>query len=160
MRSMKRNKKGSMVILVAFTLIGLVVSLGIGYYLGAASIGSRNSTHDEIAQNTHVINIPYEVQASVKFVGGSSAVPLSVFGEGAPEAFSYNTPYDYSEYVYKVQGDTNAYMKIYGAANDGKTYYGCIVSCSMHQLQVTLPTGEEVILTGLAPRYDFTLSVS
>lgn len=164
MRRLRKNRNGSaMVLAVVFLVVISASTLGIGYYLGTISQGTPPADHQKLVNSIIVTNIPYEIEGKAKFVSSSHEVALSSFEVGAPEAFSYNTPYKFSEWVYKVQGDTNAYMKIYGAANDDETYYIVIVSVSMHQLNVETPIeihgAVDRTLNMEHPRFDFTMKI-
>lgn len=158
------ERKGSSIAVIGVLLILVIAGFSIGFFAGTVNtLGSLtpNKNHQIIAEALTIHNIPYQVDAVPKYVGGGNAVPLTSFGQGGPEAFSYNTPYDYSDYVYKVQKDTNAYVKIYGPANDGETYYVMFVSSSMHQLNVSYPISPYwQLLTLDNPRFDLVMKVT
>lgn len=167
MKKLGKNRCGVGSIVAVVVLLVMLVGSFVGGYVASSLMGSgfENPKHREIVNSIIVTNIPYQLDAKPKFISSSQEVPLSVFEEGDPASvpFAYNTPYDFSEYVWKVKGDTNAYMKIYGAAEDGETYYIVIVSVSMHKLNVATPIeiqGKiDHELTVEHPRFEFIMKL-
>lgn len=161
MTGFKKNTKGAGQIFALILMVGLMAIIGIaGFYVGnKVAFGYPSNEHKTIVENIHVVDLDANIQLSLEFIQSTNSKMLYIFGQGQAGQFNINADkYQLSEWRWKIGGDPDAYMNVWGAGEDGRTYYIEIGSFSGHRLQIDTPTGQKT-LTPTDARYEFLVAL-
>lgn len=161
MNGLRQNRKGSGMVLAFLFLTIIVVAAAVGgFYVGnTLAFGSPSKIHATLAKNITVFDIDLNSQTSLEFIRSSESSMLVAFDFGNEGQFGIGeTEYALSEWRYHLMGDPDAYMCVWGAGDDGLTYFVEIASFSGNTLKVTTPKAI-YYLSPENPKATFLLSV-
>lgn len=122
----------------------LVLMFVVGFLFGWVAYkytaqGSIPELHDNLAKEITIYDMDYNTSLICVFLKSSKTPMMSSL-----ESLQF-TPklveYDVSEWGWYIGRDPDAYMNIWGPANDGKTYLIEISKTSGNTLKVTCPEG-------------------
>lgn len=161
MKGFNRDGSGeaSITAIIVVMLIVMLLTIGIlGFYLGSkTALGSPTKDHKFIVNEITMVDTTFAVQATIEFLHAGGSPILEVSPTTESEQFTVGTElYELSEWRWHIHGDPNAYMNIWGAGDDGQTFYIEIVSLSDNKLELSTPTGKYT-LTPQKPNVEFLI---
>lgn len=113
-------------------LIAIAVVAGIALWQFAPLL-AKPQMHQYIIDNTQIMDTDYHTDLVPHFVASRQSPQLSVvLSQFQPKTKNY----DVSEWIWRSNGDPNAFMVIWGPGDDGKSYYIEISKSAGNELYV------------------------
>lgn len=157
MRDLKRDRYGQGVALAFLIIVFIVALSGFSFYLGNRLSGTvPTKYHKAIAEQIFVFDSVTDTQMKTEFIKSSKAIMSSISEDYNTRFIAGNRTYVLSEWRFHTEGDVQAYMLIWGAGEDGQSFYVEIGTVTDNELQLNTPKGN-FVLSSETPRIDMLI---